>query len=144
MQHKYLFRKDVYTFIAPIKPSNYHFVQIDLEPDDLHGRGMPIKQLTDCELAVMRGLLEDSTLEEIRRECDFMHDEIEKLAAGLLLKFQGASGLIKDFGTSMSAKIESLPSAVILLGGTAPSQAGCDENYVFFSANLLLYAFTAR
>ena len=58
--------------------------------------------------------------------------------------FQGASGLIKDFGTSKSAKIESLPSAFILLGGTAPSQAGCDENYVFFFANLLLYAFTAR
>ena len=57
---------------------------------------------------------------------------------------QGASGLIKDFGTSKSAKIESLPSAFILLGGTAPSQAGCDENYVFFFANLLLYAFTAR
>ena len=57
---------------------------------------------------------------------------------------QGASGLIKDFGISKSAKIESLPSAFILLGGTAPSQAGCDENFVFFSANLLLYAFTAR
>ena len=33
-----------------------------------------------------------------------------------------ASGLIKDFGTSKSAKIESLPSAFILSGGTAPSQ----------------------
>ena len=32
------------------------------------------------------------------------------------------SGLIKDFGTSKSAKIESLPSAFILSGGTAPSQ----------------------
>ena len=66
------------------------------------------------------------------------------LTAALFTCNQGASGLIKDFGTSKSAKIESLPSAFILLGGTAPSQAGCDENYVFFSANLLLYAFTAR
>ena len=57
--------------------------------------------------------------------------------------FQGASGLIIDFGTSKSAKIESLPSAFILLGGTAPSQAGFDENCVFFFAILLLYASTA-
>ena len=56
----------------------------------------------------------------------------------------GDSGLIKDFGTSKSTKIKSLPSAFILLGGTAPSQAGCDENCVSFSALLLLYAFTAR
>ena len=34
----------------------------------------------------------------------------------------GTSELIKDFGTSKSAKIESLPSAFILSGGTAPSQ----------------------
>ena len=33
-----------------------------------------------------------------------------------LLKSQGASGLIKDFGTSKSAKIESLPSAVYSFG----------------------------
>ena len=72
--------------------------------------------------------LEDITTEDIASDMQLFGDElgldsIDALELGVALKKkynielnedQGASGLIIDFGTSKSAKIESLPSAVIL------------------------------
>ena len=57
---------------------------------------------------------------------------------------QGASGLIIDFGTSKSAKIESLPSAVYSLGRHGSLSSRLRRLLRIFFAILLLYAFTAK
>lgn len=58
--------------------------------------------------------------------------------------WKGASGLIIDFGTSKSAKIESLPSAVYSLGRHGSLSSRLRRTLRIFFAILLLYAFTAK
>ena len=57
---------------------------------------------------------------------------------------QGASRLIKYFGTSKSAKIESLPSAVYSFGRHGSLSSRLRRLLRIFSAILLLYASTAN
>lgn len=67
-----------------------------------------------------------------------------KLAILILRRNQGASGLIIDFGTSKSAKIESLPSAVYSFGRHGSLSSRLRRLLRIFFAILLLYAFTAK
>lgn len=79
----------VYRFIAPVNVGHFNFVHIDLEPDDLHGRGMPIKKLDESEILIliMRCMLQDYTFNEISQACDVSLGEVEKIASGLRKKF---------------------------------------------------------